>query len=119
MQRMAEADLEAMRAETRAEVARAHASLVRARKLADLYRSTVIPQAEATVQSSLAAYRVGSVNFMTLLDNRMIVNEFRQELLGLEAEEGKAWADMEMLMGRELFDPSTVAADRAVIRGDQ
>jgi outer membrane protein TolC len=117
MQRMAEADLATMRAETRAEVARARASLIRARKLADLYRSTVIPQAAATVQSSLAAYRVGSVNFMTLLDNRMIVNEFRQELLALEAEEGKAWADLEMLMGRELFDPSTVAAKRAATGG--
>lgn len=117
MQRMAEADLEAMRAETRSEVARAHASLVRARKLADLYRSTIIPQAEATVQSSLAAYRVGSVNFMTLLDTRMIVNEFRQELLALEAEEGKAWADLESFMGRELFDASTVAAERSVAGG--
>ena len=110
MRQMAAADLTAMRADTRARVTEAYASLVRARSLASLYRTTVIPQAEATVTSALAAYRVGSVDFMTLLDNRMTVNEYRQELFALEAEQGKAWADLEMLMGRELFDANNVAA---------
>ena len=108
MQRMAEADLAAMRAETRGRVAAAHAALVRARTLVELYRNTVIPQAEATVTSALAAYRVGNVDFMTLLDDRMTVNEYRQELFALETEEGKAWADLEMLMGRELFDANVI-----------
>jgi outer membrane protein TolC len=109
MRRMAEAELAAMRAEPRSEVARAHADLARARSLARLYRTTVIPQAEAAVQSSLAAYRVGSVDFMTLLDNRMAVNEYERALLALEAEEGKAWAELEMLLGRELLDSDIVA----------
>ncbi|HEU4564714.1 MAG TPA: TolC family protein [Gemmatimonadaceae bacterium] len=117
MRRMAEADLASMRAETRGGVAQAHANLLRARRLAALYRTTVIPQAEATVQSSLAAYRVGSVDFMTLLDNRMAVNEYQQQLLALEAEEGKAWAELEMLVGRELLDANSVAAGRAVAGG--
>ena len=115
MERMAEADLAAMRAETRGRVAAVHASLVRARTLTALYRTTVIPQAEATVTSAHAAYRVGSVDFMTLLDDRMTVNEYRQELFALEAEHGKAWAELEMLLGRELFDASTVA--RVAARG--
>ena len=104
MRNMAAADLAAMRADTRARVADAYASLTRARNLAALYRTTVIPQAEATVASSLAAYRVGGVDFMTLLDNRMTVNRYRQELFALDAEQGKAWAELEMLVGRELFD---------------
>jgi len=108
MQRMAEADLAAMRAETRGRVAEAYASLVRARNLTSLYRNTVIPQVEASVTSALAAYRVGGVDFMTLLDNRMTANNYRQELFALEAEEGKAWAELEMLMGRELFDANHV-----------
>ena len=93
-----------MRAETRGRVTEARAGLVRARNLAALYRTTVIPQAEATVASALAAYRVGGVDFMTLLDDRMTVNKYRQELFALEADQGKAWADLEMLLGRELFD---------------
>jgi outer membrane protein TolC len=97
-----------MRADTRGKVTEAYATLVRARNLVALYRNTVMPQAEATVTSSLAAYRVGSVNFMTALDSRMTVNRYRQELFTLVAEEGKSWAELEMLLGRELFDPSAV-----------
>jgi outer membrane protein TolC len=108
MRQMADADLAAMRADTRGRVIQAYATLARARNLATLYRTTVLPQAEATVASALAAYRVGSVDFMTLLDNRMSVNEFRQELFALEAEEGKSWAELEMLMGRALFDADIV-----------
>lgn len=106
MQAMARADLVAMRADTRGRVAEAYANLTRARNLIRLYEQTVLPQAEATVTSSLAAYRVGSVDFMTALDNRMSVNQYRQELFTLEAEEGSAWAELEMLLGRELFDPA-------------
>ena len=110
MREMAEADLAAMRADTRARVAEAYASLTRARSLATLYRNTVLPQAEATASSALAAYRVGGVDFMTLLDNRMAVNRYRQELFRLEAEEGQSWAELEMLLGRQLFDANSAVA---------
>jgi outer membrane protein TolC len=110
MREMAEADLAAMRADTRARVAEVYAGLTRARNLATLYRNTVLPQAEATASSALAAYRVGGVDFMTLLDNRMAVNQFRQELFRLEAEEGQSWAELEMLLGRQLFDAHTAVA---------
>ena len=113
MREMAAADLAAMRADTRARVTEAYANLVRARNLAALYRTTILPQAEATVSSALAAYRVGSVDFMTLLDNRMTVNTYLQELLALDAEQGKVWAELEMLTGRELFDVNATAAEPA------
>ena len=104
MKQMAQADLAAMRAETRGKIGEAYAALTRARTLAQLYRTTVLPQAEATVSSALSAYRVGSVDFMTLLDARMKVNNYRQELSTLDAEQGKAWAELEMLIGVALFD---------------
>jgi outer membrane protein TolC len=105
MRRMSVADLEAMRAETRGRMAELYADYTKARNLRALYRTTVIPQAEATVTASFAAYRVGDVNLMTLLDNQMTVNRYRQELIALDAEQGKAIAEMEMLLGRPLFDP--------------
>jgi outer membrane protein TolC len=107
MRQMAEADLVGMRADTRARLIETHASLVRARQLADLYRSTILPQAEAMATSSLTAYRAGSVDFMTLVDARMAVNGYRKDLAALAAEEGKAWAELEMLAGRELVDLKT------------
>ena len=53
---------------------------------------------------------------MTLLDDRMTVNRYRQELFTLEADEGKAWAELEMLTGRELIDANGVAATRVAGR---
>jgi outer membrane protein TolC len=109
MQQMSRADLMAMRAETQAAVAEAYSNLMRARNLATLYRTTLLPQADASVTSAFASYRVGTVDFMTLLDSRMSLNRYRKELVELEADEGKAWADLEMLLARELFDPSRSA----------
>ena len=113
MKQMAQADLAAMRADTRGKTGEAYAALTRARSLARLYRTTVLPQAEATVASALAAYRVGSVDFMTLLDDRMTVNKYRQELYALDADQGKAWADLEMLVGLALFDANHLTGSAA------
>ena len=119
MTRMAQADLAAMRAETRGRIGEAYASLERARSLAKLYRTTVLPQAEATVTSAMSAYRVGTVDFMTLLDDRMTVNKYRQELYALDAEQGKAWAELEMLVGRALLDPDRTSAPLVGTKGIQ
>lgn len=111
MRTMASAELDAMHAETRGRIGELHAALESARRLADLYRTTVLPQAEAATESALASYRTGGVDFMTVLDNRMNVNRYRQELLALEAAEGRAWAELEMLVGRALVN-STASEPR-------
>ncbi|MEQ1690673.1 MAG: TolC family protein [Gemmatimonas sp.] len=111
MRQMAQADLAAMRADTRGKIGAAYAALVRARRLAHLYRTTVIPQAEAAAASALATYRVGGADFMTVLDDRMTVNQYRQQLHALSAEQGKAWAELEMLVGRDLINPNGIAND--------
>lgn len=103
MLQMSQSDLRAMQADTRGAIAEQYAALQRARNLSRLYRTTIIPQASAALSSALAAYRVGKVDFMTLLDNQMTVNKYRQELSGLQAEEGQAWAELEMLTGSELL----------------
>jgi outer membrane protein, heavy metal efflux system len=113
MRQMANAELSAMRAETRARLGESHAALLRARRLTALYRNTILPQSQAAYSSALSAYRVGSVDFMTLLDNQMTVNRYRQELHVLEAEEGKAWAELEMLLGTELLDSNSAAPTQA------
>ncbi|HEX6316040.1 MAG TPA: TolC family protein [Gemmatimonadaceae bacterium] len=109
MRAMSLADLGWMKADTRGRIGEVLATLNRARRLADLYAQTVLPQAEAAVTSAVAAYRVGRIDFMNVLDNRMTVNRYRQELVTLQMEEGQAWAELEMLTGRELFDAWSVA----------
>lgn len=62
----------------------------------------MLPQAEAAAASSLASYRPGSVDFMTVIENRMVVNRYREEVVTLTAAEGRAWADLEMLISHSL-----------------
>ena len=117
MRQMAQSELAAIRAETRGRIGEAYAALTRARRLAQLYLTTVIPQAEAASASALAAYRVGRVDFMTVLDARMTINQYRQQLHVLDAEQGKAWTELEMLVGRELVNSSSIATPRDASSG--
>jgi outer membrane protein TolC len=102
MEAMADADLADMRAQVDARIGELLAELGRTRTLVDLYRSEVLPQARANVESSFSSYRVGSVDFMTLVDAQMTANEYEQEVFGLLAEYGRSVAELEMTIGREL-----------------
>ncbi len=96
------ADLAGMRAEVRARIGTLLAQLDRARTLVGLYRTDVLPQASATVESSLSAYRVGHVDFMTLVDAQMTENRYEQDYYGLLADYGTAVAELETTLGRAL-----------------
>ena len=111
MRTMAQADLAEMRAATEGRVGELYAEVERARRLGALYRTTVLPEADATVESARVAYRVGAIDFMTLLDDQLTANRYRQELFALDAARGSALAELEMLLGRALFDPAATAAE--------
>ena len=118
MQSMAQAELAVMRAETRSRIAEVHAALLSARRLRTLYRTTVLPQSEAAATSSLVSYRSGAVDFMTVVDNRMGVNRYRRELVALDAAEGRAWSELEMLVGRPLLPTSDHLSPPPRTRGE-
>ncbi|MGE0160833.1 MAG: TolC family protein [Gemmatimonadales bacterium] len=102
MEEMARSDLRAIEAALDASIDIQLADLGRARVLTDLYGDEVIPEARATVESALSSYRVGSVDFMTLVDAQMTVNRYEGEFYQLLADYGRAIATMESLIGREL-----------------
>jgi outer membrane protein, heavy metal efflux system len=102
MTQMTDAELAALQADVRARVGELEAELQRTQTLVTLYRTEVLPQAEANVTSAFSAYRVGRVDFMTLLDAQMTVNRYSQELYALLAEYGWRTAELEMVLGREL-----------------
>lgn len=85
--------------ETYARLGELRARVERARNLSDLYRTSILPQAEASVESALSAYQVGEVDYMTLLTNQMTVNRFRIERIRLAAEYGEAMAEIAALTG--------------------
>lgn len=112
MSRVAHAEHAEARAQVNARITELVAELDRARTLITLYRSEVLPQAEANITSSLASYRVGRVDFMTLVDAQMSANRYAQELYGLLAEYGAGIAELEMTIGRELpATPDTIVED--------
>ena len=99
MAAMSDAELLGLRNETTAEVIEARARAERDRNLIRLYRNEILPQARAAVQSALASYRVGRVNFMTLVDNQMTVNRYEVEAWRLAADELQAVGDLNALTG--------------------
>ena len=78
------------------------AELNRARSLAELYRDEVIPEARAMVESAFSSYRVGTVDFLTLVDAQMTVNRYEGELYTLLGDYGRAFTALESAIGRAL-----------------
>jgi outer membrane protein TolC len=102
MESMVESRLDQTTALIDARIGQALADLDQARTLIRLYREEILPQARATVESSLSSYRVGAVDFMTLVDAQMALNRFQGEYFGLLASYGTAVAQLEMTIGRDL-----------------
>lgn len=98
----AEARVAARRASVEAEVRSLLAELERAQNLLALYRDEILPVAQANVASSLAAYRVGSVDFPTLVDAQLDVDRYELEYHTLEADFGTARSNLESALGRTL-----------------
>ncbi len=83
--------------ETYAQLAEFRAAAERSLVLSELFRTSIIPQAQAAVESALSAYRVGEVDYMTLLANQMTVNQFETERVRLSAEYQESAAGIQAL----------------------
>jgi outer membrane protein TolC len=91
--------------ETFARLAELRAAAERSRSLSELYRTSIIPQAQGAVESALSAYRVGEVDYMTLLSNQTTVNRFETERVRLAAEYQASVAGIESLTGAAVSGP--------------
>ncbi|MEX0691371.1 MAG: TolC family protein [Gemmatimonadales bacterium] len=95
----ADAERRALANETYAEITTLHAQAVRADALRRLYDDEILPQARATVQSALAAYRVGRIEFTTLLDHQMAVNRYAIARLSFDVHYHHALIGLSALTG--------------------
>ena len=68
-----------------------------------LYESSLLPQARLTADASLSAYRVGRVDFFSLLDSRMTVFNAELGRAAAVVSYNKALAEIEFLTGAALF----------------
>jgi cobalt-zinc-cadmium efflux system outer membrane protein len=102
MQSEAEARARDLSNATYARLAELRARAVRSRDLAQLYATSVLPQARASVESALGAYRVGRVDYTTLVNDQMTANRYAIESVRLTAEYDGAVAGIEALIGADL-----------------
>jgi outer membrane protein TolC len=71
----------------------------RRKKLVELYMSGIIPQADQSLESALISYRVGKVDFSTLLEGRVSLFNYEKELYESRAEYMIQLARLEAAVG--------------------
>lgn len=91
---------EAQRNELSSKLRQQVANAEQSRKSARLYETGVLPQARLAVESSLAAYRVNRVDFLTLLDSQMTVLNYEVSYASALSSYNKALAEIDLLTGK-------------------
>jgi outer membrane protein TolC len=81
----------------------------RSASLIQLYQTGIIPQATQSLNSALAAYEVGSVDFLALIDAQITLCNLETQSSELLADYEKELSDLEVVVGKRLFQ--TAAAD--------
>jgi outer membrane protein TolC len=71
-------------------------------RLIDLYGTGVIPQATLSLESALAGYQVGKVDFLTLIDNLVTLLDYELKYYEVLVDYQKALAQLEPYVGVEL-----------------
>jgi outer membrane protein, heavy metal efflux system len=87
--------------------------LERRRKLVELYKGGIIPQAGLSLESALISYRVNKVDFMTLLDSRINLFNYEKELYESKAEYMMKLAQLEAAVGTDLISARAPSAPAA------
>ena len=95
-------EYEAMAQDTFREVKDEYLMLTAAERLMKLYKDAVIPQASLALESSLSAYRVGSLDFLTILNNWTIVLNFELEYYNQLSQHETALSNIERLTDLQL-----------------
>ena len=77
-------------------------SIQSSERILNLYKTTLIPQAQLTVDSSASAYEVGSIDFLTLLTNLTNLISLDRQYYEELARHEEAIARLEPIVGKEL-----------------
>jgi outer membrane protein TolC len=88
--------------QVRAEIAVVYQDLQRNRRLVQLYREGILPQAEQSFRSDLSGYRTGKIDFLTLLNSQMVLFNYHQEYYRMVSNLHKQVARLSFLVGEDL-----------------
>lgn len=98
----AQARKEAAASEALSALGEALSALEAARRVATLTRTSLLPQAEISLQSALAGYESGKVDFATVLEAQRQIRQARLTLIRTQADARMRLAEIERLLGGEL-----------------
>jgi outer membrane protein TolC len=88
------------------------AKATKSSQLIELYETGIIPQATQSLNSAIAAYEVGNVDFLSLIDNQMTLFTFETQRSEILADYEKEIANLEVVVGKRMS--SDEAHDTAV-----
>lgn len=84
------------------QVKEAYTTAATSEKLANLYKSAIVPQSNLALNSAIANYQVGKIDFLQLIDANMSLLEYQLKYYESMVEFHKALARLEPLVGAEL-----------------
>jgi outer membrane protein TolC len=96
-------DLTELQLQTRASVRDLFSRLQKAERLRTLFGQGVVPQARAALESAQAAYGVGRLGFLDILNDLTTLLDAQIELVTQEAERLEALSELEPLLAQELI----------------
>jgi outer membrane protein TolC len=100
--RRSEAELRGVRAQLTAQTRTAHAELVRASSEEVLLETGLVPQARQSLEASRSAYKVGRIEFLSLLDSQVRLLGADLRLVRARADKRRAFAALEAASGERL-----------------
>jgi outer membrane protein TolC len=74
-----------------------------AKEQIDLYKNTLLPQAEQALKASEIGYLAGKVDFLNLLDSERMILMIKNGYFKVFSEYGKSLAKLGRLVGKDLF----------------
>ena len=77
--------------------------LKQSRERLELFKNSILPQAELGLETALARYGTGSVEFMPLIDGVRVLLRYRKEVLAAEKDYRITYSELQALMGTEVL----------------
>ena len=99
---MAEAELTASRFMTTADLRTAFVRAQTAQRLAESYRTSLLPQAESALRVAESSYQSGRASFLDLLDAQRSLLSFKLEYYQYLADYERRAAELERVIGEDL-----------------
>jgi outer membrane protein TolC len=79
------------------------ARITKGKDLIELYKGSIIPLAEQSLNADMAAYQVGKIDFLTLLSSQITLFKYEIQYRRVMSDYEKDLAGLEAVVGKRLF----------------